>query len=328
MKLRRLVVLSLALCCGLMVSTSSFADDVWLENVKAAREKAAEENKDLLMLFTGSDWCPPCKKLEAEVLTKEDFLFEVTKHFVLLKLDFPKQTEQDPEIAKQNEEWAQRFGVDGFPTVFLLDRQLKPFAIAGYEEGGLENYLGMLEESRQLRVNRDTMLKQAEGKQGLERARLLDQALGEIREEIISLYYSELVEEIVALDNKDEAGLRSKWNAAADAELRKIVMTDIMMISRLEKPEKALKFIDEVLTEIEFPANTQLQILQIKLNLARQLNNDSKVDQVLDAMINLDGVEGTTRERIIGEKNLRPDWIGSGSGGNETVGPVDRRWSK
>ena len=286
----------------LLITASSNADDAWTENISQAIEKAAEEDKDLLLLFTGSDWCPPCKKLEAEVLSNEDFQTEITKHFVLVKFDYPRNSEQDETIAKQNEEWATKFGVDSFPTIFLVDQELKPFAITGYEDGGFQNYLGLLEESRQVRVNRDEKLKLAIGKEGLERAKLLDEAISELREEIVSLYYPEIVAEIVELDSRDELGLRSKWNSAQELEMRKVMMTDLMMISRLEKPQRAIEFIDEVLSEIEFPAKEKLEILQMKLNLVRQLDDNAQTDQTLDDMINMEGVAGTTRERLIVKK--------------------------
>lgn len=280
----------------------AIAEDAWTENVSRGIEQAAKEDKDLLLLFTGSDWCPPCQKLEQEVLSHDEFQFEAARHFVLVKFDFLKQTPQDKNTTEQNEEWAEKFGVDSFPTVILVDQSLKPYAIAGYEDGGFQNYLGMLEESRQVRINRDEKLKAAAKVQGLERARLLDEAISEMREEITSIYYPEIIEEIVALDKDDELGLRSKWNAAKEAEMRKIIMTDVMMISRLEKPDRAIKFIDEVLNEFEFPTAEKLEILQMKLNLLRQLNDDVKTDQLLDEMISLDGVTDETRQRLIVKK--------------------------
>ena len=272
------------------------------EDATAAIKEAVKQEKDIIFLFTGTDWCAPCQKLEKEVLSEKDFLFEVSKHYVLVKFDFPKKTEQDPSIAKQNKEYADKYGVESFPTLVLTDNKLKPFAFASYEEGGFQNYLALLEKARMLRVNRDEKLKAAEGKTGEERARLLDQAISEMREEIIGVYYPEIVEEIVAIDKDDEFGLRKKWNAAADAEMRKIIMTDLMMISRIEKPERAIDFIDEVMKEIEFSDSERLKIYQMKLNLVRQLKDDEKLDALLDEMIALEGVAGDTRQRLIVKK--------------------------
>lgn len=296
------------LCFFLVVGSLSAANAIddkkpgFTEDAQAAFEKAIKEDKELLILFTGSDWCPPCKKLEAEVLSEEDFLFEVTRHYVLLKLDFPKSIEQSPELVKQNQELADKFGVDSFPTIVLTDKNLKPFAFAGYETGGFQNYLGLLEEARQLRVRRDEALAQAKDKTGDERAKLLNQAISEMREEIIEVYYADIIAEIVELDADNHLGLREKWNAAADAEMRQIIMTDIAMVARLEKPSRAIEFIDEVLGMIEFKPAERLEVLQVKLNLVRKLNDNTKTDALLNEMIALEGVQGETKERLIVKK--------------------------
>lgn len=292
------LLIALLACCRL--ATAEEFD--FTEDAKAAIAKSVKEKKDILMFFTGSDWCPPCKMLEEEVMSEEEFLFEASKHYVLVKFDFPKGTEQDPDIVKQNESYSKKYGITGFPTVVLTDNKLKPFAIAGYEPGGFQNYLGMLEESRKLRINRDEKLKLAADKSGAERAKLLDQAIMEMREEIVNVYYPEIIAEIVEIDKDNKLGLRKKWNAAEDAETRKIVMTDLMMISRVEKPSRAIAFIDEVIDEFEFTDAEKLRIFQIKLNLVRQLKDDAMVDAVLDQMIGLESVAGVTRERLIVKK--------------------------
>ena len=236
------------------------------EDAPKAIQQAQAENKDVIFLFTGSDWCPPCKKLEKEVLSEKEFLDGISKEYVLIKLDFPKNSPQDPKLTKQNEEYSKKYGIDSFPTLVLTDSKLVPFAFAGYETGGHLNYLELLQNARKLRVNRDAKLAAAESETGEARARLLDEAISEMRQEIIGVYYPEIIEEIVALDKDNEFGLRKKWNGAADAEMRKVVMTDLMMISRVEKPARAIQFIDEVVGEFDFSSSELLEIFQWKLN--------------------------------------------------------------
>lgn len=295
-----IAVIALFVCSASLAS----ADDEpgFTEDAKEAIAQAVDQEKDIIFLFTGSDWCPPCKKLEAEVLSEEDFLFEVSKHYVLVKFDFPKITKQSEEIAQQNKEYGQKFGVNSYPTLVLTDNHLKPFAIAGYETGGFRNYLALLEEARKLRVERDENLEKAEGKKGEERAKLLDQAISKMKSEIVEVYYPEVIAEIVELDKDNGLKLREKWNAGADAEMRKVVMTDLLMVSRLEKPELAIKFIDEVMEEINFTDAQKLKIYQMKLNLVRQLKDDKLTDALLDQMMGLEAVQGETRQRLIVKK--------------------------
>ncbi len=284
--------------------------DLWTDDAKQALIDARSQEKDLLLLFTGSDWCPPCKQLEEQVTGREDFQFEASLHFVLVKFDFPQDLPQTDDLKAQNKEMANRYGIEGYPTVVLVDVNSKPYAITGYQEGGPENYLGALEEFRQARIVRDQKLKEAENAEGAERAKLLDEAISGLDELIVSVYYEDIVAEIIELDKEDELGLRGKWNAQKESEMRKIVMTDILMISRLEKPEKAIQFIDDVMEELKFPPAERITLMQIKLNLVRKLNDNERLDELLDEMINLEGAETETRERLIVKKILL--MVGSG----------------
>ncbi len=295
-----IAVIAMLACCN----SPAFADDDpgFTEDAKEAIARAVEEDKDIIFLFTGSDWCPPCRALEKNVLSEKDFLFEVSKHYVLVKFDFPKRTPQSEEIAKQNQEYLQKYGIGGYPTLVLTDNLLKPFAFAGYAEGDFKNYLAILEEARELRVERDENLKKAEGKTGAERAKLLDQAISKMKSEIVEVYYADVIAEIVELDKDNSLKLREKWNAGADAEMRKVVMTDLLMVSKLEKPELAIKFIDEVMEEIDFTDAQKLEIYQMKLNLVRQLKDDKMTDALLDQMIGLEAVQGETRQRLMVKK--------------------------
>ena len=279
-------------------------DSGWLDNAELALKIARETDKDLLMLFTGSDWCPPCKKLEQEIVGQPAFLEEATKRFVLLVFDFPEQKELLPRIKQQNQQWAERFGVNGYPTLFLVDQQERPYAILGYQEVGVDGFLSLMDEKQQQRVRRDQFFAKAKSVEGGERAKSLDQALSEMDQDLANLYYEELVEEIVSIDRDDKLGLRTKWNAEADAEMRKIILTDIVTVSRFEKPERAVAFIDEVLNSVAFEPSQRLQIYQIKLSLYRKMNDQPGMDAVLDEMIGMEELTEITRDRLMVKKAL------------------------
>ena len=232
------------LACFVISATSwasdgRWADDGWTEDAAAAVKKAAADSKDMLLLFTGSDWCPPCKRLEEEVFSKAEFGPEANKTFVLVKFDFPQTRELPPELAKQNEEWQTKYGVSGFPTVILVDKDQLPFGVLGFEEGGPENYLKRLEDFRQKRIRRDEAFAKAAQAEGAEKAKLLDEGLAQLDEGLARVYYESKLEDIGKLDADDALGLRTKWFAAEEAEKQKLIITDILTISRLEKPDRA-----------------------------------------------------------------------------------------
>lgn len=119
----------------------------WMTDWDKAKQTAQAEGKDLLIDFSGSDWCYWCKKLDAEVFMHSAFIDTAVKDFVFVLVDFPRdKSNQSETVQKQNERLSEEFGVQGFPTVYLAGPDGKPYAQTGYLEGGPAAYLAHLEE--------------------------------------------------------------------------------------------------------------------------------------------------------------------------------------
>jgi thioredoxin-related protein len=114
---------------------------VWMTDFIAAQKQAAAEGKDLLINFTGSDWCVWCQRLDKEVFRKKVFIYEAQKHFVFVMVDFPRDKSQSDQLKEQNEKLAQRYDASGFPTIILAEANGRPYAQTGYLEGGPLVYL-------------------------------------------------------------------------------------------------------------------------------------------------------------------------------------------
>jgi thioredoxin-related protein len=93
---------------------------VWYTNLQEAHELSAKSNKPIFAFFTGSDWCGWCKRLQANVFVKPEFVEWASKNVILLELDFPRAKPLAPELTKQNSELQQALGVRGYPTVWLM----------------------------------------------------------------------------------------------------------------------------------------------------------------------------------------------------------------
>lgn len=108
-----------------MVS-SAFSKDLegWSTDLEKAFEQAKKEKKPLLVEFTGSDWCPPCIAMRKNVFSKKEFLDAAGKKFILVELDFPKG---DKELKEKNDPYAEKYNIEGFPTVILFDPAGKEF---------------------------------------------------------------------------------------------------------------------------------------------------------------------------------------------------------
>lgn len=116
----------------------------WEENLETAISKAQNENKYILVNFTGSDWCKWCQKLSNEVFSQKEFESFASDNLILVKIDFPKNIEQSMETKVYNNQLAQDFGVEGFPTIFILDKNGIMRLRTGYQPGGAVNYITYL----------------------------------------------------------------------------------------------------------------------------------------------------------------------------------------
>jgi thioredoxin-related protein len=142
---RNLARLGLSVLALLATLPSLFAADAWLTDLEAAKKQAAAEKKDILVDFTGSDWCGWCIRLKKEVFDQPEFA-EAAKKFVLVEIDFPRAPKQSPEVKARNEALSKQYAISGFPTILLLDAQGEVYAQTGYQEGGAKKYLAHLAE--------------------------------------------------------------------------------------------------------------------------------------------------------------------------------------
>ena len=67
------------------------AVDGWERSWHVAVERADASKRPILALFTGSDWCPACIRLQREVLSTPAFRAWADARAVLLELDFPQR---------------------------------------------------------------------------------------------------------------------------------------------------------------------------------------------------------------------------------------------
>ena len=79
----------LILALVFFISFVGFSQELnWQTDYDTAKQIAQQENKSILMYFTGSDWCAPCKQLKEDFFHSERFINESEK-LVLLMVDLP-----------------------------------------------------------------------------------------------------------------------------------------------------------------------------------------------------------------------------------------------
>lgn len=130
------LILALALAACLVAADGAKAGPTWHTDLAAATALAAKEKKPLLVDFTGSDWCGWCIKLKKEVFDTPEFAAWAKDKVVLVEIDFPRQKAQADAVKQANIALAQKHGVEGFPTIVLLDAAGKELGRLGYQKGG------------------------------------------------------------------------------------------------------------------------------------------------------------------------------------------------
>jgi len=128
---------------ALMSITHVFAQD-WQTDFTHAKELATKENKPIILVFQGSDWCAPCIRLNREIFESEVFKAYAKDNYVMLKADFPRKKENalSAEQAEANGKLAQTYNTRGiFPFVVVLDSTGKVLGEKGYKKTTPELYL-------------------------------------------------------------------------------------------------------------------------------------------------------------------------------------------
>ena len=63
----------------------------WETSLDVAKSRSEQEQKNIVLVFSGSDWCIPCMKLEKYILESKEFIDYSQQHYVMLHADFPKK---------------------------------------------------------------------------------------------------------------------------------------------------------------------------------------------------------------------------------------------
>src|SRR5271170_3230295 len=118
----------------------------WFSDYSQAAAQAKAGNSNILLDFTGSDWCPWCQKMDREVLNTQQFQdYAERANLALMLVDFPRQHALPPEMQEQNSSLYKKYGVEGFPTFILTDKDGNEIGrVVGYVEGGPSQFIAAL----------------------------------------------------------------------------------------------------------------------------------------------------------------------------------------
>ena len=124
-----------------------FSQD-WETSYKNSIIKAQNQNKKIILVFQGSDWCGPCIKLSKEIWSTEEFIAYSKINYILIQADFPRKKKNalTKEQQKINNFLAEKYNPNGyFPFVVVLNEYGEVLGETSYKKTTPKQYINLLE---------------------------------------------------------------------------------------------------------------------------------------------------------------------------------------
>lgn len=267
-------------------ATSTTAPSPWITDFQQAKKTAVAEKKDIALLFTARDWLDLAKTFDEKILNKSNFIKQASRHYVLLRLDFPKELQQqDRQTTTQNQLLMRAYRVSGLPTLVLTDELGRPYAITGYHDGSLTSWLEEFNQLRLTREKRDSLFAAAKKEQGVKRAELLSQALPDLPGNIAARFYRNIINEIIQLDPDNKSGRVDYYQS---------LITDVQYSDQMQKlvssgdDQKMLALSDRYLKSGALSDSSKQSVLFNKLSIYKKQKNTDLAKKTLDQIIAID----------------------------------------
>ncbi|MBT8299211.1 MAG: thioredoxin family protein [Maribacter sp.] len=132
----------MALLCTVLGSAQN-----WESSFEEALSISQGNNKPIVLVFAGSDWCAPCIKMERDIWQSKAFVSYSNEHYVLYKADFPrKKANKLPlEIKEENKKLAELYNPKGhFPLVAVLNSKAEVLGNTGFKKLSPDQYISLL----------------------------------------------------------------------------------------------------------------------------------------------------------------------------------------
>ncbi len=246
----------------------------WLDGEAALAESRAS-GRDAVLLFTGSDWCYWCRKLETGALAQPDFTAAVSDRFVFGLVDILHRSEQPAEVVARNERLIERYGITGFPTIVLAGADGVAYGRTGYKRLDGAAFAAHLLAVQSGKGKTASIEAAVSENTGAEQARAFD-ALVAHRELMGLPVTRDLLERAMLADADGTAGLREPYRL----RLAEIDANDAITAALQAKDlAAARRLVDAALAEAAQPPLVRQRLLHRKASII--LNGPPPLDRPL-----------------------------------------------
>ncbi len=144
--MKKMIVLMMASLMGFCAIQSVYAFE-WSEDLATSAQEARQNQKMILLNFSGSDWCGWCKRLDAEVFSLPAYQEFASSNLVSVLVDFPRGKKQPTALKEKNQQLATHFQVQGFPTLLLFSAEGELIGELGYQPGGPDVFIQSIQQA-------------------------------------------------------------------------------------------------------------------------------------------------------------------------------------
>lgn len=209
------IITKLGVLLALAMTTQALPEAA---NLDAAKTQAAQEKRDIMVDFTGTDWCTACIHLRTKIIDSAAFKKAYGEKFVLVSVDFPRTPElvaRIPDEEKQRREnLLTAYRIEGLPGVVLMDEKGMPYEIIQGARRTTAEYLPLVEAGLQKRAARDAAFAKAAALSGPEKAKALAEGLMILPEVCRDKYVTE-IDFINSVDTENKLGFKGLGSETA-----------------------------------------------------------------------------------------------------------------
>lgn len=280
---------------------------IWHRDYATAAVEAKSKGKAMFVVFTGTEWIDLCRKFHDEILSQPAFMDAVSSHFVLLKLEYPKDNQLPREEAAQKALLKDAYRVKGFPTVVMTDADGRPFGLNGYQPVTPEVYAAQIASIYAVHALSLAALKEAESLNGVAKSKRLIQGIPDLPGNLAARYYRKEMEMIMAGDPDDTLAVAARYSRLiADVEYSRLMQE----LSRESKWGEMVSLTDRYILENKLEGEVLQKALLNKAGVQQRQENMAGAIATLEKIIGIEAKSqlGTAAQSQLDElRGIKPE---------------------
>lgn len=259
--------------------------EIWHTRYKPAVDEAKQTGKDLLIVYTGTEWIDICRIFERDILSQEAFLNPVSEKYSLVKLEYPENNRLPANLAREYQLLKDAYRIRGFPMVVVTDPEGKPFGVNGFQPISAGDYAKIMLAMLKGKEIRDSAAKRASSLKGIEKAEALIEAIPDLPGTLSARYYKDRMKEVIELDPGNKTGKSDGFKRQlADVEYS----VEMQKLGSEVQYDKMIGLTDRYISEQDLKGEQLQKALLNKLGIQQKQKNTAGSVQTLLEIVKAD----------------------------------------